>query len=100
MVDGENPAGYSDLLLDAQKLERRPEARDPLPPKTAVTSELNICSQTPGNLFPSCKLKGNCTFTTSAVTVGSAKVRQTPVLTRKEERWNLWLMKRLKHQVE
>ena len=37
-VDGENPAGYSDLLLAAQKLERRAEARDPLPPKTGVTS--------------------------------------------------------------
>ena len=52
-VDGENPAGYSDLLLAAQKLERRAEARDPLPPKTAETSRLNVtCSQTPGNLFP------------------------------------------------
>ena len=37
-VDGENPAGYSDLLLATQKLERRAEARDPLPPETAVTS--------------------------------------------------------------
>ena len=62
-VDGENPAGYSDLLLAAQKLERRAETRDPLPLKTAVTSRSNgICSQIPGNLFPSLKLKGNHTW--------------------------------------
>ena len=73
-VDGENSAGYSNLLLAAQKLERRAEARDPLPPKTAVTSGSNmICCQTPGNLFPSCKLKGNHTFTAWAVTIGNAK---------------------------
>ena len=72
-VDSENPAGYSDLLLAAWKLERRAKARDPLPPKTAVTSQSNICSQTQGNLFPSCKLKGSCTFTNYAATVGNAK---------------------------
>ena len=52
-VDDENPAGHSNLLLAAWKLERREEARDPLPSKTAVTSGSNaICSQTQGNLFP------------------------------------------------
>ena len=73
-VDGENPAGYSNLLLATQKLERRAGARDPLSPKTAVTSWSNvICSKTPGNLFPSWKLKGNHTFITQAATVGNAK---------------------------
>ena len=70
-VDGENPAGYSDLLLATWKLERRAEARDPLPPKTAVTSGLNTCSQTPGNLFPLHKLKGNHTFTAQAASIGN-----------------------------
>ena len=63
-VDGENPDDYSDLLLATQKLERRAETRNPLPPKTAVTSGLNmICSQTLGNLFPLHKLKSHHTFT-------------------------------------
>ena len=64
-VDGEHPVGYSDLLLAAQKLERWEEARDSLLPKTTTTGALNVThSQTPGNLFPSQKLKGNYTFTT------------------------------------
>ena len=71
-VDGENPAGYSDLLLAARKLERRAETMDPLPPKTTMTSVSNIThSQTSGNPFPSCKLKGNCIVTPWAVTIGS-----------------------------
>ena len=71
-VDGKNPVGYSDLLLAMRKLERREEARDPLPPKTAMTNVSNVThSQTPGNPFPSSKLKGNYTFTTWAVTIGS-----------------------------
>ena len=71
-VDGKNPVGYSDLLLGARKLERRTENRDPLPPKTAVTSALNVtCSQTSGNLIPLHKLKGNCPFTIQAVNIGS-----------------------------
>ena len=74
-IDGKNPGGYSDLLLAARKLERRTEPRDPLPLKTAVTSVSNVtCSQTSGNLFPSHKLKGNLTFTTWAVTIGSNEV--------------------------
>ena len=49
-VDGENPAGYSDLLLTAQKLEWRAEARDTLLPKTAVTSGSHVTHpQTTGN---------------------------------------------------
>ena len=45
-----------------------------MPQKTAVTSGLNaIYYQTPGNLFPLCRLKDNCTFTTQAVTVGNAE---------------------------
>ena len=71
-VDGENPAGYSKLLLATKKIQRRAEARDPLPPKTVVASGLNMrCSQAQGNLFPSCRLKGNCTSTSPAVTVGN-----------------------------
>ena len=31
-VDGKIPAGYSDLLLATQKLDRRAKTRDPLPP--------------------------------------------------------------------
>ena len=66
-VDGEHPAGYPDLLLAAQKLEGQAETRDPLPLKTAATSGLNMtCIQMLGNIFPSHKLKGNCTFTTQA----------------------------------
>ena len=69
-VDGENPAGYSDLLLVTHKLERKAEARSPLSPKKAVTNGSNaIHSQTPRNLFPSHKLEGNHTFTTQAVTI-------------------------------
>ena len=76
-VYGKSSAGYSDLLLAVQKLERSMEARDPLPPKTAVTSGLNVThSQTSGSLFPSCKLKGNHTFTTWAVTIGSNEVEE------------------------
>ena len=76
-VDGKTPACYSDLLLVARKLEKRTEARDPLPPKTAMTSVLKgICSQTSGNLFPSCKLKGYHFFTARAATVGSNEVEE------------------------
>ena len=75
-VDGEHLAGYSDLLLAVQKLERQAEARDPLLPKTTTTGGLNLtCSQTPGNLFPSQKLKGSCTFTWSS-TVESNEVKE------------------------
>ena len=63
-VGGKHPASYSDLLLATQELERQAEARDPLPPKTAVTNGLTVIhSLMPGKLFPSCKLKGTCTFT-------------------------------------
>ena len=73
-LDGENWANYSDLLPATSKLERRAEARDPLPQKTVVTSGLNaIHSQTPGNLFPLCKWKGNHTFTIWAATIGNAE---------------------------
>ena len=41
-VDSKNAAGYSDPLLATRKLERRTEARDPLPPKTAMTSVSNV----------------------------------------------------------
>ena len=35
----------------------------------ATNGSTMVDSQTPGNLFPSCKLKGNHTFTTQAATV-------------------------------
>ena len=73
-IDGENPVGCSNLLLATQKLDRRAEAKDPLLPKSVVTSRLNAkYPQTPGNLFPSYKLKGNHTITAQAVTIGNAK---------------------------
>ena len=78
-VDGEQPAIYSNLLLAAWKQERHAEASDPLPPKTATTGGSNVtCSQTSGNLFLSCKLKGNHTFATWATTVGNNKAEEDP----------------------
>ena len=63
-VDVENPVTYSELLLAAQKLERWVEVRDPLLPKTTTTQGSNVThSHSQGNLFPSWKLKGSCTFT-------------------------------------
>ena len=63
-VDDENPVVYSELLLAAQKLERQMEARDLLYPKTTTTGGSNVThSHLQGNLFPSQKLKGSCTFT-------------------------------------
>ena len=68
-VDGEHLAGYSNLLLVAQ-LERWAEARDPILPKTTAAGRLNVThSQTPGNLFPSQKLKDHCPFTPQSATV-------------------------------
>ena len=76
-VDGEHPAGYSDLLLAALKLERWAEARDSLLPKTTAAGGSNVThSQTPGNLFPSWKLKGNCTFTAWSATVENNKTEE------------------------
>ena len=63
-VNGENPVTYSELLITAQKLERWVEAKEPLLPQTPTTRSLNVThSHSQGNLFPSRKLKGNCTFT-------------------------------------
>ena len=71
-VDGKHSAGYSHLLLVAWMLERQAEAKDPLLPKTATAGRSNAtCSQTSVNLFPSWKVKGNCTFTTWYATVGN-----------------------------
>ena len=58
-----------------------------MPPKTAVTSELNAMhSQTPGNLFPLCKLKGNHTFTAQAATIGNAEGEADSGLKKEGER--------------
>ena len=76
-VDGEHPVSYSDLLLAAWKLERWAEARDPLPPKMAITSgSSRMGFQMPGNLFPLHKLKGNCTFATQAATIRNDEVEE------------------------
>ena len=76
-VDGEHPASYSNLLLVAQNLERSAEARGPLHLKTTAAGRLNvICSQTPGNLFPSQKLKGNCTFTARSATAENNEAKE------------------------
>ena len=67
-VDGENPVFYSKLFLTAQKLERWAEARDPLLPNITIARSLNVAhSHSQGNLFPSRKLKGSCTFTAQSV---------------------------------
>ena len=58
----------------AQKLERW---ADPLLPKTVTSGRLNTThSQTPGNLFPSQKLKGNHTFTAQSTTVGNNEAEE------------------------
>ena len=36
------------------------------------------CSQTPGSLFPSHKLKGNCIFTAWAATIGNDITEEDP----------------------
>ena len=78
-VDSDHPASYSDFLLAAQKIERQNKARDPLVLKTTTTGGLNVThSQTPVNLFPSQKLKGNWTFTSQSATVEGNKVGEDP----------------------
>ena len=69
-VNGENPVTYSELLLAAQKLERWAEVRDPLLSKTTTAGSSNVThSHSQGNLFPSRKLKGKCTFTAQSTVV-------------------------------
>ena len=41
-LNGEHPAGHSDLFLAAQRLERWAEARNPLLPETTTTGGSNI----------------------------------------------------------
>ena len=85
-VDGEHPTRYSNLLLAAQKLDRWTKARDPLLPKTTTTKGLNEThSQTPWNLFPSQKVKGNCTFTAWSTTVKSNEAEEDPDMKPEEE---------------
>ena len=76
-VDSEHPAGYSNLLLAAQMLEKWAEARDPLLPKTTPTGGSNVThSQTLGNLFPSWKLKVSHTFTAQSAVVECKRVAE------------------------
>ena len=99
-VDGEHPASYSDLLLEAKKLERQAEARDPLLPKTTTTGGSNIThSQSSGNLFPSWKLKGSHTFTAQSAMWKVTKLKKTQVQRKKrpslqqeriQEPWVSW----------
>ena len=51
-VDGKHPAGYSNLVLAAQKFERWAEARDPLPPNTTVAGRLNATHSQTSGIFP------------------------------------------------
>ena len=76
-VNGENPVTYSKLLLTAQKLERWVEVRDPLLLKTTTAGSSNVtCSHPQGNLFPSRKLKGNCTFTAQYAAVEDQETKE------------------------
>ena len=71
-VDAKHPASYSNLLLAVWKLEWQPETRDPLLLKTTMIGGLNVTQpQASGNLFPSRKLKGNCTFMAPSTIVES-----------------------------
>ena len=76
-LDGKYHTSYSNLLLAAQKLEWWAEARDPLPSKTIKMGGWNVTwPQTLGNLFPSRKLKSNCTFTAQSAieeSIGAAE---------------------------
>ena len=76
-VNGENPVTYSELLLTAQKLERLVDARDPLLSKTPTTVSSNVThSHSQGNLFPSWKLRGNCTFTSQSAAVEDHEIEE------------------------
>ena len=76
-MDGECPASYLDLLLVVHKLERLAESRDPLLPKTTTTGGSNITQpQALGNLFPSRKQKGNCTFMAQSTIVESIETER------------------------
>ena len=53
-VDSNHPTSYSELLLEARKLERWNKAIDPLFSKIILSGEANATqSQTSVNLFPS-----------------------------------------------
>ena len=67
-----------------------------------MTSGLNvICSQTPGSLFPSHQLKGNCTLTAPAATIRNDAAEGDPGVEQEgEERQSLQLTRRWKCQVE
>ena len=100
-VDGKHPTSYSDLLLVMWKLERWAEARNPRLPKTTTTGGSNVTwPQKLGNLFPSRKLKGNCTFMAGSPIVGSIEtegdlsVKLEGIVFRggrpKNPEWNWW----------
>ena len=76
-VHGENPVTYCKLLLAAWKLERWVKARDPLLPKSTTTRSLKKAhSHSQGNLFPSRKLKGSCTFTAHSPVVEEYETKE------------------------
>ena len=90
-ADSENQACYSDLFLATQNLERRAEARDPVPPQTALTSGLNvICSHTPGNLFPSCKLKATILSPLELKLLEMMRVKQCKAVRRRRDGTLSW----------
>ena len=78
-VGGEHPTSYSNLLLAAWKMERWAEARDPLLPKTTTMRGSNVTwPQTSGNLFPTRKLQGNCTFKAQSAIMESIGTEEEP----------------------
>ena len=83
------------------KTGKKGRGQDPLPPKIAVTSGSNVIhSQTPGKLFPSCKLKANHTFTTLALIIGSVEGEANPGAKQEEGELEPLGDKRLKHWAE
>ena len=97
-VDGEHPASYSNVLLAAWKLERWAEAIDPPPPKTAVTSGLNMMIlRCQGICFPHISWKATVLSLVKLQPSEMMRLRKIPVQSRKEKaRQSLQVMKMLK----
>ena len=76
-VDGKNPVTYTDLLLDAPKAGKMARSQRSSAPKNATAGSSNITHSHPqGNLFPSRKLKGSCTFTVWSVVVEDHETKE------------------------
>ena len=76
-VDGEKLCYLFQVAPSFPELERQAEARDPLLLKTTTARSSNIIhSHSQRNLFPSRKLKGNCTFTAQSAVVGDCEMEE------------------------